>query len=285
LTARKRPTRLVVLVAAVMAVLLAEGVLVALVFVSPTAGGKLGRVVEEVSEAWTGTKDEPGIRTTVAAAFHRGYQRWIVPLWSEPRTPKGDPEFTGCVRCHPDYASKRKYSSVYMDHPLHAELGVACATCHKENLHPNPVLPDEAACATCHTEVQQRNRCGLCHPPASLPHFYLLGAPREGVVECDVCHPKKSFATTATVPRVDVGEFNGADRGRCLQCHQATTCQQCHASRHPSNWVATHGEVVGWGGQVTCYSCHTNDWCADRCHSRTPTNPLVPRPLPTGGGP
>ncbi|HWO70189.1 MAG TPA: hypothetical protein VNP94_05480 [Actinomycetota bacterium] len=276
---RRRPVRLVVLIASVMGLLLAEATVVVLVFVSPSARSAIAAAVEDVTEAWAGTDDRPGIQDRVAEAVRRGYERWVVPLWAEPRPPRGDAEFAGCVRCHPDYASKRRFSSVFMDHPLHAQIGVACATCHEATLHPNPPLPDERTCATCHREVEVRDRCGTCHPPASLPHFALLGAGREGVVRCESCHPRSSFGAATAEPRVHVGAFDGSDRERCLQCHEPTTCQGCHASRHPPDWRSAHGLAVGGGGQVSCYTCHTNDWCADRCHSTTPGAP------PTGGGP
>jgi hypothetical protein len=279
-TRRKRSRGLVVLISIVFALLLAEGVLVAFVFVSPSAGDKLGKVAESVTRAWAGSGGEPGIRAKVAGAFHDGYESWIVPLWAEPTTPGGDPEFTACVECHKDYATKRRFS-VYMDHPLHAQLGVACATCHPENAHPAPPHPQEKVCATCHSEVQQKNECGFCHPPASLPHFYLLGAPRDAVVECDVCHPRKTFEAAAAIPLVH-GDFLGGDQGECLSCHEISSCNECHQPPHPPGWVSTHGPQVG-ENPAYCTTCHTDTWCSDSCHASTSTNPLPQKPLPTVG--
>jgi hypothetical protein len=271
-----------VVIVVIFGLLLLEGMLVAFVFVSPTGSQKLSDVVSSVSKAWNGTKDDPGFKTDVATTFHHGYQNWIVPLWSEPKTPAGNPEFTACVTCHKDYATERKFS-VYMNHPLHAQLGVSCATCHPENAHPNPPHPLEKVCATCHEQVNEKSQCSLCHPPASLPHFYLMGAPRQGVVQCDVCHPKNSFGGQATTPQVQLGDFSGVDRGKCLSCHQEATCAGCHPSNHTADWATTHGPTVGQDNPTVCYTCHTTTWCADRCHSVTPTNPLVPRPIPTVG--
>ncbi len=286
MTAKRRSRRMVALIAVIMAVLLAEAVLVAAVFVSPTASTRLRGVAADVGRAWAGSKGSPGIPARIAGVINRGYRSWIAPLWSGPTPPKANGEFADCVSCHRDYAAKRRYSSVYMNHPLHAELGVACATCHAQNAHPNPVPPAEGACAKCHREVEERGECGLCHPPASLPHFYLMGAPREGAARCDVCHPKGSFiSTTATQPLVRVGAFDGTERRECASCHPVTTCERCHGTPHPSNWVSIHGLGVGGGGTVNCFACHTDNWCADRCHTVTPGMPFVPKPLPTGGGP
>ncbi len=282
---RKRPVRMVTLIAAVMVVLLAEAGLVAAVFISPTISTRLERVVTSAERAWNGTDGSPGIQARVTGALDRAYDRWIAPMWSQQQSPEGGGDFARCVSCHTSYAARRRFSSVYFNHPLHAQLRVECVTCHTETAHPNPPSPEERVCAKCHREVEQRGKCGLCHPPASLPHFYLLGAPREGPVECDVCHPKKSFTTHATQPLVDVGAFNGADRTLCASCHAVSTCERCHGAPHPSNWMRTHGETVGWGGQAACFSCHTDTWCADRCHTATLLNPFEPKPVPTGGSP
>lgn len=279
----RRSRRTVVLITVIMVVLLAEGALVAAVFISPKTGERLQGVVAAADRAWSGTKNSPGIRTRVARAFHGGYENWIAPLYSSPATPKGDTEFATCVNCHADYGSKRRFMAVFMNHPLHAQLGVACGTCHTANDHPDPVHPQEKVCATCHAEVQTQGKCGFCHPPASLPHFYLLGAPRQGVVECDVCHPKQSFQETTPTPKVHITDLTGTNRQICLSCHTTSTCNQCHGTPHPSNWVQDHGPIVGEGTGVDCYTCHVSTWCADRCHSVTPTNPLVPRPIPTVG--
>jgi hypothetical protein len=133
--------------------------------------------------------------------------------------------------------------------------------------------------------VDEQGSCGLCHPPASLPHFYLLGAPRDGLPDCVMCHPRGSFDTTADERLVDVGAFDGSHRKQCASCHADSACESCHAVAHPSDWLTTHGDDVAYGGPSDCGSCHTGTWCADRCHAVTSTNPLRPRPLPTGGGP
>jgi hypothetical protein len=129
--------------------------------------------------------------------------------------------------------------------------------------------------------VEDQQQCQTCHPPASLPHFYLLGAPRQGVVQCEVCHPSGSFQERATQPLVS-GDFTGSDDATCRACHARTTCESCHQPPHPAGWLDDHGLAAG-EGDTTCYQCHTTTWCADRCHAVTQTNPLVPRPLPTSG--
>ncbi|HZD16634.1 MAG TPA: cytochrome c3 family protein [Actinomycetota bacterium] len=273
---------LIVLMVAVVVSVIVEAALVVAVFVSPTAADKLKEIAAAADRAWNGSDDGPGLRTRAARAADDAFEGWVAPLWRGPEAPDPDPGFTACVDCHPDYASTRRFA-VYMDHPLHAEIGVACETCHPSNPHPDPPRPQEAVCADCHAEVQEQESCALCHPPGSLPHFYLLGAERSSAVRCDVCHPKGTFATHADQPRIHPGDLTGANEEICLSCHEEETCASCHAEPHPPDWPSTHGESVGFVGAASCITCHSTTWCADRCHAVTDTNPFVPKPLPTSG--
>jgi hypothetical protein len=277
---RRRRRGLAILIAFITLVLLAEAALVVAVFVSPSAGDKLEEVAASAERAWVGTDGEAGIRARTAETARRAYREWVQPLWRGPEPPAVEPEFTACVDCHPDYASQRSFG-VYMNHPLHAEIGVRCKTCHPDNPHPNPPRPQEDVCADCHPEVQQSESCGFCHPPGSLPHFYLLGAPRDAAVRCDVCHPKGAFEAGAREPLVHDESFSGTDPQTCRSCHEESTCTECHAVGHPSNWLDIHGLEVGYGGSTTCYRCHTGTWCGTACHSAGWSD--LPFPLPSVG--
>lgn len=277
---RRRGRGLVIVIVVIFFLLLAEGALVVFVFVSPRANEQLKGVAASVEQAWVGTDGKPGVRTKTARAASDAYNEWLVPLWQGPNVPAVSPEFTACVECHKDYATQRRFS-VYMNHPVHAELGMKCVDCHPLSPHPNPPRPQESACADCHSEVDEKDQCGYCHPPASLPHFYYLGAPKDSVVECEVCHPKNSFSGQNPTPKVDMA-FTGTDEATCLACHENTTCELCHAQPHPVGWVTDHGLQAAYGG-ASCSGCHTVNWCADRCHSSTDINPFQPYPLPSAG--
>ncbi len=276
------------LIVAVVVLLVLEGGLVAGVFLSPSFGSKLEAKVAAVDRAWSGTKGHPGLRTRIADGFRSAYDGWIAPMFSSSIPAKGSDAYAGCVKCHKDYASQRQFSTVYMDHPLHAQLGVSCNTCHPDTQHPSPPLPLESVCAKCHQQVNTKGQCDLCHPPASLPHFYQLGAPRQGPVQCSTCHPNKVLPTNATTPLVHIADFTGNRRTICLQCHTVSNCEYCHqtitpvpGSPHPSNWLAIHPQAADpYGGQNDCYTCHTMEWCADKCHAVTngQAPPLLPLP-------
>lgn len=282
MTRRRRSRGLVVLILIIFTVLLAEAALVVFVFVSPTANEQLEGVAADVQRIWDGTGDQPGLRTRAAERGQQMYDAWIAPLYRSLPVPTVDPEFTACVECHPDYASQRKFN-VYMNHPLHAELNLACVDCHPANPHPNPPLPQEDVCADCHTEVDQKEECGYCHPPASLPHFYYLGTPKQSVVDCDVCHPKNSFAGQNPTAKIDLADFSGAEDETCLECHAEASCAMCHTPPHPADWVATHGPNLALESTAQCYTCHVATWCSDRCHAVTPTVLMSPRPVPSVG--
>lgn len=280
MTGRRTSRGLVVLILAIVLLLLVEAGLVAYVFISPNASKRLEGMAASVQRVWSGDEDTPGLRTRIARSANGAYVEWVVPLWERPAVPRVEEEFTACVECHQDYATERKFT-VYMDHPVHAELGVECQTCHPLSPHPNPPRPQERVCAECH-DVDDKDECTFCHPPASLPHFYYLGAPKDAAVRCDVCHPKGSFTVEHPTPKVTVN-FDGDPGAQCLECHQATTCRSCHAESHPSDWIAQHGSIAVNSLTSSCNDCHTPTWCATRCHAVTPTNPFAPTtPPPTG---
>ena len=276
---RRRSRWIPVLIAVIVALLLIETAVVVWVFVSPDSTETLQGVVTDASDAWNGVDEEPGIRTRTATFVGDAYRQWLRPLFTGGDPPGADAEFSACVECHPRYGQTRNFGSVFMDHPVHAELGVACGTCHTQNAHPGPSRPAERVCETCHTEVDTKGECSTCHPPGALPHFYLLGAPKSSVVECQVCHPKDSFDTTADEPLLDVGRFSGSEPGEdCSSCHREETCSQCHQEpTHPIGWASSHGEEAT--GNTSCTLCHTIAWCADRCHAGS----SLTRPLPNVG--
>jgi len=271
-----------ILIGVVTALLLFEVALVTAVFVSPNTAEDLRGFGTSLSRGWNGAEGQPGFRTRVAQGVSSGYDDWIAPLYSDAKPPASADAFADCTTCHKRYAKTLRYPSVYMNHPLHAELGVACDTCHTNNTHPNPERPREDVCATCHTDVEKQGSCTTCHPPGALPHFYLLGAPRDAAVECAVCHPVNSFGTHTTTAKVS-GTFTGSDPSSCLQCHQEVNCTLCHAQPHPANWISQHGFEAGQSGLTDCYTCHTGAWCGTRCHNVTTVAPFTKLPLPDVG--
>ena len=276
--------RLIWLVAVVMALLFIEGALVAAVVISPTAREDLTGVSASISNTWTGDDVTPGVAEWVSTGISGTYREWVTPLWSTGAVAVGEPVFSKCVSCHTDYGERRSFNTVYMNHPVHDELGLSCDTCHTDVAHPGPLPPEEKVCAGCHDEVSETGQCQLCHPPGSLAHFYLMDMPRSGYVDCNTCHLPGLFTSEGDHHLVGETVFDGSVPAECVDCHSATTCQQCHAEEHPDDWPSIHGAGVSHEGKGSCQVCHSGQTCS-ACHSDTATNPFQQKPLPTGGHP
>lgn len=275
--AKSRSRLALVLALIVLIVLIAEGLLIAAVTISPTANRSLSDRLARFQEDWEGTDERPGIPDRFKSSAERFYDEHVETLWAPPEIGGAETTFAACGTCHEDYETEKRFSAVYMDHPLHAQEGLSCGECHTQNTHPNPSRPTEDVCAECH-DVQERKKCDTCHPPGGLAHFYLLGAPREGVPECTVCHPSESFEREGPPVPMDTGAFNGDDRRPCEQCHVAqSTCESCHGTPkvgpHPANWVAQHAEAA-LSNDTCTVGCHTGNWCYARCHYTVPKIPL-----------
>jgi len=253
------------------ALLVAEGVLVTAVLVSPSARVTVSAKLAGVTEVLAGSDDAPGLTSRVSGGASNFYRTWAQPLWSAPALPKAGSGFSKCVSCHKDYASPERAPMVRMDHPRHAQAGVDCATCHTSVDHPDPGIPEEKVCAGCHDETKSIKSCGFCHAPGSLPHFYLLGIPRDGAVDCATCHRPGEIAKGSGRSRLNAPAFTGKNRALCSKCHEKAVCEKCHSEKHPANWLANHGD----GDSAPCLRCHRYEWCTERCHNR----PAFPRSI------
>lgn len=289
---RKRGTVLLLIMAVVIVLLLiAEGILVTVVSVSPGASEALSERVEGLKRAWEGEDGEPGIPDRFKASMRDFYDNQIRPLWAMPEPDSVEPTFAKCRACHEDFESKVRFTHVYMDHPVHEQAGVSCAVCHTQVAHPNPLRPSEATCQSCHEEeVTQKGKCDMCHPPGSLPHFFLLGAPRDRSIECTTCHTEATF-TDRKGERLVRPALYGQDPAKCLSCHQDSWCTNCHTKKrdedgvpvspHPDSWSRSHGPI-GDLSTVECARCHftVTTWCFYRCHGQTQWTSYPKQPMP-----
>jgi hypothetical protein len=263
--------------------LVVEVVVVGAVLVSPGARDAVSITVARALDAVHGNEELASLPARANDRLQGAYAGWIEPLYATPTMSETVDTFGGCVSCHEDIATARRFGDLYMDHPVHAELGVRCATCHVEVTHPSPPAPEEGVCVDCHAEdVQTGGDCALCHAPGALPHFLLLGAPRDGMVACETCHTPGSLEGATAREHVVVGAFDGSSSEDCASCHKPATCESCHEPGHPPDWLTAHGGAADDAGTAACIDCHTGSWCADSCHAVTPTSPFEPRPLPEG---
>jgi len=119
---------------------------------------------------------------------------------------------TQCVPCHATIAGAKTPGHIFQ-HGSHMTL--SCEACHWAPPHTGgvSVLPSMQSCFNCHglrhkgTEVA-RSSCATCHttPRAKL-------------------RPRDHVATWKVRPHADAAL---ADANRCLMCHDAATCDECH---------------------------------------------------------
>ncbi len=284
----RRQWRLIAVLGLIAVLVMGEGALVVVSVFSPSASSSLSKDAGAVSRFFVGRKHHPGIPERVGNAIGSTIHSWFNTLGGENAKPVAQElgsgqgaTFEDCVSCHPGYASTKVFSSLYFDHTVHAQIGVKCAVCHTSNVHPDPNPPAESTCAQCHKQVNEIGECQFCHAPGSVPHFYLLGYPRDQAVDCSTCHPKNEFTQTQPTPKITTPVMTGTDRSVCLECHTEANCSQCHAtnggSPHPPNWIDTHWQAA-LNDNSTCMTCHTTAWCAETCHAGTPKPAPVPPP-------
>ncbi|NOY56873.1 MAG: hypothetical protein GXP34_12945 [Actinobacteria bacterium] len=272
---------------AALILILIEGALIIAISVSPTFRDDLGITVERAAATWSGTDTSSGIPERAISWSSSLFDNWVQPLWKLRPAPSADQDFASCLECHADYAQQRRFGDLLLNHAEHASLGVACATCHTDTLHPEPLPPPEDTCADCH-DVKDPSLCDTCHTPGSVGHFFLFGYPRPATPDCDTCHLPGTIGDHHG-GLVDAAPFDGSDPGACAACHKRATCEACHDVSHPEDWVATHGTSTVQPTQGPCTSCHTTRWCSDACHAggKIPLRdlPAFPRKSKTQGEP
>jgi hypothetical protein len=288
---RKGTRNLAIVIAVVVLLVLAEVGILVVTSVSPTATKTLSVRAQRIRESVVGTETKPGIVERTDTALANFWHESIVPLWTEPTAPEPGTNisFDDCIKCHPDYRKTIRFTHVYIDHNSHTNT--TCSTCHVMNQHPSPARPAEEVCAECHDQVNEAGKCDYCHPAGTLPHFYLLGAPRDAPIDCAVCHPDNTIGNNGS-RQVHIGDFTGDPNTMCLQCHaddgqeatgQPPGCKSCHQSPgHPVDWIQTHPSAA-LSIAVRCAQCHTDTWCAMRCHAGFGLSQpaLLPLPKPT----
>ncbi len=95
MTRRRRSRGLVILIFAVVLLLLAEGALVAFVFISPNASKQLEGVGVTAQRVWEGSDGQPGLRGRAVETARTVYQRWVEPLWQEVAVSGRGPALSG----------------------------------------------------------------------------------------------------------------------------------------------------------------------------------------------
>ena len=187
-------------------------------------------------------------------------------------------ERDNCSQCHTDVALRKEgYDKGEQDpnltfsHAAHVARADSCATCHvaSETGTSLPLgRPSMEVCLTCHNHKADyaEARCTKCHAT-------MRNVPLRAVAEFEHDGNWMSRHGLAATSQ-------GAD---CLQCHQQSSCTECHSRvapatnaklfpeqvqktlLHRGDFISTHAMEARADG-ATCERCHqAPNFCAD-CH-------------------
>lgn len=175
-----------------------------------------------------------------------------------------------CTQCH-NLANRAATPTdgILIDHAVHTENDVTCATCHNRVAHPEDdielVLGDRK-----HDDWMTMDACFRCH---SLEE----GAKAPGA--CEACHTPQfalvpaSHETTAWYTRF--GESGGHAAAAREESAAVAEAVAFFAKAEPVDEKHAVGPVLGPSSAVnSCLTCHTSAYCTD-CHG-------VPMPHPDG---
>jgi cytochrome c553 len=209
-----------------------------------------------------------------------------------------------CANCHDGVelqavawdGPSREPSNLAFPHPLHSEMGIACADCHQIPGEEVTMAVGRAAaetCLACHAPEAPEHyaydqvRCSTCHLP--LARAIALPVSRIAEFPRPQSHAEADFLLTH-------GGVASSDASACAVCHARQSCERCHldaegvpaiaglapdervatlvagrpgewpepASHQQEDWVQTHQEEAR-RDVTACATCHTRDSCAT-CH-------------------
>jgi hypothetical protein len=175
-----------------------------------------------------------------------------------------------------------------MSHAAHAEMGLACTTCHdavEESHVLRGLAPKKATCAQCHQDWVDAGDCKVCHTdptrtyarPDPAPHLRMSHAAHLPRVDgdCARCHAVLPEPGRRAPDPVPMATCNGChehkrwfESGRCDDCHVDLVSRPLRPVSfyaHEGNFVRGHREVARTHAD-SCTTCHQGSFCVD-CHS------------------
>ncbi len=199
-----------------------------------------------------------------------------------------------CTQCH-NLANRpvTPTQGILIDHDIHTDNEVTCATCHNRVAHPEDeielILGDRKhddwmsmdACFRCHSLEQGAKapgRCEACHPKS----FDLVPASHDATsgwyakYETSKGHARAAKEESATLAEATAhfAEFEHVDEkhaegpvlepssavNSCYTCHERSFCSDCHKlpMPHPEAFAKDHGEE-GFRMPDACANCHARN--------------------------
>ena len=164
--------------------------------------------------------------------------------------------------------------NIKMNHKVHVDAGIDCATCHKQTAEVEIAtrdnsLPVMGTCLTCHDGTKASLECVTCHETTSVGRmkvdFGAQGMLRPSGRYFGDTHDAAFLKDHAALARAR-GDY-------CTNCHSQSFCNDCHSGAlrpgrvHPSNWILIH-PTRARGNDMACSSCHRSQTFCTSCHER-----------------
>jgi predicted CXXCH cytochrome family protein len=167
-------------------------------------------------------------------------------------------------------------------HAIHvAEQGIDCRSCHTKidssKLALDDNYPAMTVCGDCHDEVNDEDKCGICHRNSAEPSSYSEikraiqfshTAHLTQKLDCSFCHngiDSSNQISVEDMPKMSL----------CLDCHDNikadSGCKICHSNQitlgdiHPVGWRNEHGDRADTDGDW-CLGCHKQNSTCVECH-------------------
>lgn len=198
-----------------------------------------------------------------------------------------------CLQCHNlDNREVTPTQGIIIDHAVHTQNDVTCATCHNRVAHPEKditlVLGDRKhddwmtmdACFRCHSleaDAKAPGACAACHPadfdlvPPS--HDAEGWYARFGTSKAHAAAAKEESETVAEAA-AHFAQFEPVDEEHaegpvlmpssavdsCTTCHKKSFCADCHGlpMPHPAEFATDHG-ADGYARPQVCANCHARN--------------------------
>ncbi len=121
-----------------------------------------------------------------------------------------------CEKCHEGFEQKEiDIYGLKFYHTKHLSMGIACNTCHNNEMQHGSITKDRAACLNCH-HTQKKVGCVSCHPTQNAMRqgtaFKEVKGPADkmyGIVDCNICHAG-----------IAKGHSLSDVKKACSQCHE-----------------------------------------------------------------
>ncbi|MGX9463049.1 DmsE family decaheme c-type cytochrome [Shewanella sp. A14] len=168
----------------------------------------------------------------------------------------GELQDTVCLSCHQDD------ERMHWQDSLHADVDIACASCHSIHTGSDPVLnraKQVSVCSDCHTEQKMDINKHSAHPLAT--------DSSAGEMVCTDCHAAHGSMTDASLKQTSLNDTcyqcHAEKRGPQLWEHEPVTedCTTCH---NPHGSV--NDNLLNQRAPLLCQSCHANDEHSSRAY-------------------